>query len=1541
MNDFVDGFVGQEKMGYAKFDVTYNTRRSTQAPSKFDHLDGMQLPNGSILHTVNGFDTLVAPDGGLPDPNHPLLLNEKLPIYMAINIKPASDESQPFGVKETYNYRTATVLPLVSHFYQTHRRYRRLLSERTLASMTGALAWIDYSPLNEIKVNGTLHAYRKFDIIFRTILDKIVSVGAGPHHYILLPQSGEVFSRMALQRCFRELSSGTLNPLSHDPSIFPIIHLLGYVFGKLKNQDVTPYKEDVKLLGKQDPMFGEVHSSSLLERLPQDMLSSINFVFQKDNKAVVYNLADLTRFAEEPAFYPKFYRHIMNLRLNGANVPVEETGETPAETPVAVDEEATTDPNSNGIPLATLKEAAKRAETQKEGPGSLLTEDQVTERAREIKPVTKAQVSADNEFKRDTQAASFEARLRNKVVEQSAPAIQVEPKKESKRNSLMENHLKVTINGKTLGELIQPPASQNIAPKQMTYLTATPEVSYQKSSLASMDAAYQQHVYHHEMAKVVGSLAKHGMFITKIDETKVNTEMDRTTTYRVHLTDLAGKTHHVKYTLPDIDDNGMMKLSGTEYKITRQIANLPICKTSPTRVNLSSYYNKIIVERIQSKRFSYEQNMVKFLSSLKAQGLITAIMGAAPAPTTTVAYDYSAIGGHFTEVVVAGYTFNFDGDGASTAALTKKAQTEIAQAVSAYGIFVGTGPDGSYLFWDLSNKIHLYKDGKVEQSWNSFLHFLSDTLGAEGTIESTPIEWTQAKILNQVIPLVYILGYQMGLKKVLDTIRLDYQFYPDKKSAKMGVDDISIVFADGVLVFNRYPLSRSLIAAGLAWTDLRKFTFQSLSVPDTYAPLFNQKRMSVGVLKGLRGFFDFFVDPITESILEKMHEPITFHELLLRANVMLTDYVAKPSSSIELHRFRRYERFNGIIYNEIMRGLQTHRGNPNTKKSFSINPEAIFQQIVQDATVSPNEVINPVHEVKQRSNFTFTGRGGRNGTSFVQGDRIYPEDGLGVVSESVPDSGKVGITSYLSVSPNIDDIHGIPRPHQPGEELEPTQILSIAGMLMPATTTDDGKRANYTGIQISHYVPNHDEGETLSVRTGYDEVLPHLSSSVFAVSAPANGVVESIDDKQKVLKVRYADKPVESLRKLKTPLPDSTIDTYLRDGVSFGLLIADKDINDYPMGGVFEFTRTTYGKISDRLRCETVDAIPDKDVARRQSRLVQDLEKGHYQALYYIRFTPMTNRIPGDVKSYPFADVYSQNSGSYLLQKLTVNVKVGEPVKAGDILVYNKGFFVPDPTTKQVTFKHGVTATIALIEKSSNHEDACEISREMSDRLKMTPCHQREVITKCDAAILGMVQVGQHVETSSSLCVISDEYLVGASMDVNSENLDIFEKLNRQTPQAGYTGTIRKIRMLYSCDREKLSASLKEVLKVYEKEVRDNFKALNTDPNARIPEKPGWVQPGTKYQGVDFSDNTVVLEFMIDETLAMSEGDKLCIGGANKSIVSHVNEKPHMSESGIPIDILFSTTSVINRIVMSPLAVGISERNMEALKQQALDIYFE
>ena len=211
---------------YTRFYTNFHTRRPTQAPKKFDNWDDLQLPTGACVHTINGIDTLIPPNSGLPDIDLPVIKNTTIPIYVLVNSKVAVEETKPFGVKDQFVYRPATILGSIGNLYQHHRRFKRILADSTISKMPQALSWVDYSPLVELQAMGVNHNYRKFDIILRTVIDKIAAIGSGVNHYILFPQGHKTFSRALLQRAYKELSNATTSMFNHDPSVFPLIHLL-------------------------------------------------------------------------------------------------------------------------------------------------------------------------------------------------------------------------------------------------------------------------------------------------------------------------------------------------------------------------------------------------------------------------------------------------------------------------------------------------------------------------------------------------------------------------------------------------------------------------------------------------------------------------------------------------------------------------------------------------------------------------------------------------------------------------------------------------------------------------------------------------------------------------------------------------------------------------------------------------------------------------------------------------------------------------------------------------------------------------------------------------------------------------------------------------------------------------------------------------------------------------------------------------------------------------------------------------------------------
>lgn len=334
-------------------------------------------------------------------------------------------------------------------------------------------------------------------------------------------------------------------------------------------------------------------------------------------------------------------------------------------------------------------------------------------------------------------------------------------------------------------------------------------------------------------------------------------------------------------------------------------------------------------------------------------------------------------------------------------------------------------------------------------------------------------------------------------------------------------NDIHIKFADRVLHINRYPLAHSLIVAGLDYFDVSKYDMAEFESKDVYYRLLMDKKLSINYIKGMDSFYDLFVDNMTYSVLKMMHEPTTVKDLLIRATVLLTttDHLS-PSSGYN-HRIRGYEQFAGIVYNELSREFATYKSKNGANNKFSVNPDAVYLRVVQNASMLTAESGSPLADMSFLCDLTYGGTGGRSAESFVIIDRHYDSSDVGVVSESTADNGKVGFNSALSYNANIVNTLGMAKEIKK-EDLAASQIFSPHALMMPFSTCDDSKRLNFIKIQTAHLVPT--EGyDKVRVRTGYERLLAHHCTKNFAGVAKNTGKVTTIDEKARLVEITYSD----------------------------------------------------------------------------------------------------------------------------------------------------------------------------------------------------------------------------------------------------------------------------------------------------------------------------------------------------------------------------------------------------------------------------------
>ena len=314
----------------------------------------------------------------------------------------------------------------------------------------------------------------------------------------------------------------------------------------------------------------------------------------------------------------------------------------------------------------------------------------------------------------------------------------------------------------------------------------------------------------------------------------------------------------------------------------------------------------------------------------------------------------------------------------------------------------------------------------------------------------------------------------------------------------------------------------------------------------------------------------------------------------------------------------------------------------------------------------------------------------------------------------------------------------------------------------------------------------------------------------------------------------------------------------------------------------------------------------------------------------------------GSREIFPYGEQYVPFQGFYATHHIENIVKVGQKLKKGDIITYNKGFFTLDKSSKQLDMTIGNRAMVAFVEMDVNLEDAACISQRLADKLNIEPTNTRTVTLSKNSLIHYCANIGDKVKNIDKLMVFEEDPGLGDTLfqTASDETQNLLGELNRKIPNAKHSGTIVKIEAHYGCTIAEMHPSLANIVRtaVTEQNRLAKMAAGTKDeedypPNAILPD-------GLKYNGITYDKDTVAITFYIKDTEQTRPGDKLILGNLNKLTISSLMEKTALTEDGKEIDVLFSSDSCGRRIVLSPYYLGILENITKQMETNILDMYF-
>lgn len=1126
-----------------------------------------ELPVGAMGHILDNFN-LTQPISLVPrknsviwklKPEKKILYNYTQPIKDPIPV--------PISMKGITLPQAGLSREILKFKSENMQLVKTVLDPSQLPVRPNVQCLISYNSLFRMRIPGVLRIYRMMNFIFSNIIDQVCQF-PDRVHFIHIPFSDveEINSTTAVESLMNDIEY-ILNFLEEENNNYNVQNgIYGwedeyYLFSHNKleysnevysrSDFLRSFKEHTKATIRypQTPqylflmhLFGFVESNSkvsLFEYIPDDMLDKINFLLTTDKFALIYNLAELRRLnGDSNTILLRLIANVNDLIRSNYEDPKEYTN-------VSINDESSEEADDQLVTQSIKKTNKPIPDT----PIELLSYEPVEDdvigddsliRLNDIKVGTP---NATNTPAINITPLEYEIietyNLENtqSFVDKMASSIQSDTTlsnaQRTRAAKMAFAYKELTYDNVPVGELLDIPIDESLDDSKLDFFdnsTEVPDKSMLDSSISVFNSSYMKKTFNHDMVSTLVSFNEQGMFLTDIKTEDKSDELNRLIQYRVTYEDKKHKKHTIKFTIPKFDEDGTCYVNGTVKIIKPQRISNPITKIGPDTVRLNSNYNRYLIQRNTTVAHSIDQKITKLLRKHSDRVSITSKNN--DYKELTVPYDYSAIGSKINTIVIDDGTYKFIFEYSNrfndkfVDSIGLDYLKEIENNLNAVYIGYRSKTKIEYYFLKLDGSlVSIDKQEKNIAYTGTLLDKICEILGER----PTPLtEYITFETTSKILPIIIPLAYRFGLSNILTYLNATYDIVDINERISTTPSDIVIKFKDKKLIFKRYPTLVSLIVAGLSEYDLRNINLEEMDSPDIYFSLIQSKGLSPHVIKSIDNYFDLFLDPMTKDVLLRMGEPTNTKDLLIRGVQLLVTTDHKAVASATNYRFRSYERIPAIIYNTLATNFANYRAKAaGTKDTFSISEFEVYQNILKDPLLETVDVINPINDIKYMCEYSHVGMSGRTQESFVVNDRRYEKDAIGTMSEAAVDNSKVGMNAQMPMNPSIINTRGMTA-HVPSEDIEPSQLLSVTGLVMPGLTNDDVKRANFANIQASAVMPTK-KSEVSRIRTGYEEIIAHRTHMPFAYVAKHDGVIVDIDTDLKMIKLQYKDNSTYSV----------------------------------------------------------------------------------------------------------------------------------------------------------------------------------------------------------------------------------------------------------------------------------------------------------------------------------------------------------------------------------------------------------------------------
>lgn len=1015
------------------------------------------------------------------------------------------------------------------------------------------------------------------------------------------------------------------------------------------------------------------------------------------------------------------------------------------------------------------------------------------------------------------------------------------------------------------------------------------------STNTELDSQYLAELYHKDVYNAIYSIQEADVVITNHTIEDRKTYLGESEVHTLEVKPLDGVASKVKLILPKIDPiKGTYQMSSNEYLLRNQRMDLPIRKTSSTTVLLSSYQGKLFIE----KNIYQRNNPSIYLSKLLAND------------------------DRFSSIVLKGST-TYD-------MALPKSYTNFSNSISRF-TYRATAKDNPYMFiFDHSYRLGEYKNDiekqvlDIEKKHNviSIGYRNHDTIAGtlymdhDGLLYSAdsksqitvggdvegffrlnttdmPLEVAYIKVMNRVLPLGVLLLYYLGMTKLLQKAKVKKSFHPNNDKIKPNRDEYAIKLSDGVLIFKKTDRVATLLLSGLPTLLLSTLTLAELDSKAKLSTMLNILELSIAHSNAIDSIETLFLDSITKDTLKQMNEPTNIHDLLIRATELLVDDNYTLTNKMEGYRVVRYERVAGLIYKSLSKAMKSYKNrNTLSKAKIALDPYEVWKAIGDDSTSMLVENNNPIASIKQRDSITYLGEFGRAKITMTIPTRAMTEDAIGIISESSPDSGDAGVTTYLSHNASITNLRGMVNVNDSIDSLD--DVLSTPNIVNPFIDMDESKRMNFASVQSSHIIPMN-KMKSGRIWTGAEGIIASKVGEPFVKIAEAHGVVTKLTKSAITVAYRFPTVPITITT---TPISNSILselESAMRKKGYIPTVVVNNEKKPMLSLSIYD------GKVLHPLK-----SVRDVNTLMNNLKAVKLKEETKSYSIQ-----PWSSKVEGGTS-------IKHTMGTFLI--------VGDRVEPGMAIVYDSGFFEPNIYDKKsIILKMGSYYTVALLERRQTYEDSIMVSGKMLEATGEDKYNVMSKLLSTESHITNVIPEGTHVNYGDKLMTILDSSLV-ADTELSDRAREILSEANDSSPKTVSSGVIDRIDVLYNCELSDMDASIRE---------------LAITSNARFKKEQGVdgrVTSEYSVRGKSLQPGEIELKYYINHNSKSKIGDKFIIGHQLKNTMGAIVDDIK-TERGEPIDLIGSNKSVLARITLSSYVYGTTARLMRYFTDKAISQY--